>query len=67
MFARCRRESRGHYHLQLMPITESPEQATPEEIIEAYARVAEESIREEPESFLWSNRRWKHQPPNDFA
>ena len=67
MFARCRRESRGHYHLQLMPITETPEQATPEEIIEAYARVAEESIQAEPESFLWSNRRWKHQAPNDFA
>jgi KDO2-lipid IV(A) lauroyltransferase len=50
-----------------MPIIETPEQATPEEIIEAYARVAEESIREEPESFLWSNRRWKHQAPNDFA
>jgi KDO2-lipid IV(A) lauroyltransferase len=67
MFARCRRESRGHYHLQLMPITEAPGQATPEEIIEAYARVAEESIREEPESFLWSNRRWKHRPPDDFT
>ena len=67
MFARCRRESRGHYHLQLMPITEAPGQATPEEIIEAYACVAEESIREEPESFLWSNRRWKHQPPDDLA
>ena len=67
MFARCRRESRGHYHLQLMPITEAPGQATPEEIIEAYARVAQESIREEPESLLWSNRRWKHRPPYDFT
>jgi KDO2-lipid IV(A) lauroyltransferase len=50
-----------------MSLTEAPGQATLEEIIEAYARVAEESIREEPESFLWSNRRWKHQPPDDLA
>jgi lauroyl/myristoyl acyltransferase len=27
-------------------------------------RAAEETIREEPESFLWSNRRWKHRPPD---
>jgi KDO2-lipid IV(A) lauroyltransferase len=64
MFARCRRESRGHYHLSLLPIVEAPGQMTEEQIIEAYIRTAEQAIREEPESYLWSNRRWKHRPPN---
>jgi len=40
---------------------------TEEEIIEAYIRAAEQAIGEEPESYLWSNRRWKHQPPNQDA
>jgi KDO2-lipid IV(A) lauroyltransferase len=64
MFARCRRESRGHYHLARLPIVEAPGQMTEEQIIEAYIRTAEQAIREEPESYLWSNRRWKHRPPN---
>ena len=63
MFARCRRKSRGRYHLSLIPIVETPGQLTEEAIIEAYVRAAEETIRDEPESFLWSNRRWKHKPP----
>ena len=63
MFARCRRKARGHYHLSLLPIVESPGQLTEEQIIEAYIRAAEQTIQEEPESYLWSNRRWKHQPP----
>ena len=67
MFARCRRKSRGRYHLSLIPIVETPGQLTEEGIIEAYIRAAEETIRDEPESFLWSNRRWKHQPPADHA
>jgi KDO2-lipid IV(A) lauroyltransferase len=67
MFARCRRKSRGNYHLSLIPIVETPGQLTEEAIIEAYVRAAEETIRDEPESFLWSNRRWKHRPPTDQA
>ena len=63
MFARCRRKSRGRYHLSLIPIVETPGQLTEAAIIEAYVRAAEETIRDEPESFLWSNRRWKLQPP----
>ena len=67
MFARCRRKSRGRYHLSLIPIVETPGQLTEEAIIEAYVKAAEETIRDEPESFLWSNRRWKHQRPADQA
>ena len=67
MFARCRRKSRGRYHLSLIPIVETPGQMTEEEIIEAYIRAAEQTIREEPESYLWSNRRWKHRPPTQDA
>ncbi len=63
MFARCQRKNRGHYHLSLIPIVETPGQLTEEQIIEAYIRAAEQTIQGEPESYLWSNRRWKHQSP----
>ena len=53
--------------MSLIPLTQTPGQLTAEEIIEAYIREAEQAIREEPESFLWSNRRWKHRPPNQLA
>ncbi len=62
MFARCRRKSRGEYHLDLIPIIENPSLHTAEEIIESYVRIAEQAVLEEPESFLWSNRRWKTVP-----
>lgn len=33
------------------------------EILLAYVRKAEEIIRQEPEYYLWSHRRWKHSRP----
>ena len=67
MFAQCRRKSRGRYHLSIIPLTEHPNELTEEEIIDAYIREAEKAIRAEPESFLWSNRRWKHRPSDQPA
>ena len=33
------------------------------ELIEKYVALAEETIRLQPESYLWTNRRWKLEPP----
>ena len=33
------------------------------ELIEKYVTLAEETIRLQPESYLWTNRRWKLAPP----
>ena len=62
-FARTQRISRGHYHVELIPICETPGSMSEAELIERYVELSEETIRNQPESYLWSNRRWKLAPP----
>lgn len=59
VFAQCRRRSRGYYELEFHPLAEPPYTGDEHAITERYVRMAERAIREEPESWLWSNRRWK--------
>ena len=66
MFAQCRRKSRGKYHMDLIPIVENPKDCSTREIIETYVKLAEQAIRAEPASFLWSNRRWKNCPTKSY-
>jgi len=63
LFAQCRRRRRGYYEVEFREVARGPHDQTGHHIIEQYARLAEQAIRSEPESWLWSNRRWKRQPP----
>lgn len=58
-FAQCIRRARGHYDIVFHEITRDPRSLEEHEMIEAYSQLAESAIREQPESYLWSNRRWK--------
>ena len=62
-FARTRRLSQGHYHAELLTICAEPGTMSESELIEKYVALAEETIRLQPESYLWTNRRWKLEPP----
>lgn len=59
--------SRGHYLLKLVPLVENPASLEPKEILLAYVKKMEEVIRNEPEYYLWSHRRWKHSRPEGIA
>lgn len=63
LFAECHRQEPGRYRVTFREVTLDPKALTEDDIIERYARLAEESIRAQPESWLWSNRRWKLQAP----
>lgn len=63
LFAECHRQSQGRYQVTFRAVTLDPRALTEAEIIERYVRLTEDSIRAQPESWLWSNRRWKLQPP----
>ena len=65
LFAQCRRPRRGHYEVEFHELAQPPHAADGHEITERYVRLAERAIRAEPHSWLWSNRRWKRQPPAD--
>ena len=62
-FARTQRLSQGHYHAELLTICAEPGTMSESELIEKYIALAEETIRLQPESYLWTNRRWKLEPP----
>ncbi|MCD6354981.1 MAG: lysophospholipid acyltransferase family protein [Prolixibacteraceae bacterium] len=65
-FHRTRKIKRGFYQLELIPLFENPKEAGAEEIFLTYVRKMEEIIREEPEYYLWSHRRWKHKRPENI-
>ena len=45
-------------------IYDGEEQVPAYEITERYVRRLEAMIREQPELWMWSHRRWKHKRPN---
>ncbi len=55
--------SRGRYIARFIPLIENPASMDQKEILLTYVRKMEEVIREEPEYYLWSHRRWKHKRP----
>ena len=63
LFAQCHRRRRGYYEVEFKDIAQPPHERDGHQIIERYAQLAEQAIRGEPESWLWSNRRWKRPPP----
>lgn len=58
--------SRGQYITRYVPLTENPSEMDPNDILLAYIRKMEEVIRQEPEYYLWSHRRWKHTRPENI-
>ncbi len=51
---------RGFYQVEYIPLVISSTSEFP--LTDAYAQAAEKSIRQNPSNWLWSHRRWKHQP-----
>lgn len=62
-FQHMSKTSRGHYVARFIPLIENPSQTEPTNILLAYINRMEEVIRQEPEYYLWSHRRWKHTRP----
>lgn len=51
---------RGCYKVDLELITEAPQQFKNYEITDQYLAIVERNIREQPEYYLWSHKRFKH-------
>lgn len=65
-FHHTRKIGRGRYEVTLTCLFDKPADVAPKEILLAYVRKMEEAIAEEPESYLWSHRRWKHIRPESI-
>lgn len=62
-FQHTKKTGRGKYIIEYTLLFEHPKEVEQKDILLAYIRKAEEIIRQEPEYYLWSHRRWKHKRP----
>jgi KDO2-lipid IV(A) lauroyltransferase len=60
VFTSMRKVKRGYYEMLSEVLIESPEKVDEDEVSEMYIRKLEEDIRQQPEIWLWSHKRWKH-------
>lgn len=51
---------RGYYEIKLKLAFDQPRNTNEGDITEAYVRFLEDSIKRQPENWVWSHRRWKH-------
>jgi KDO2-lipid IV(A) lauroyltransferase len=63
VYARVMRIKRGYYEIFAEMLVENPAATSDGEISEKYTRKLEEDIIAQPETWLWSHRRWKHKRP----
>lgn len=58
-FLEVHQTRRGYYEAEFKLITRHPEELKEFEATDIYHRMLEESIRQQPELWLWSHNRWK--------
>lgn len=57
---RMRKVKRGYYEVEFMDVCGEPKTLEPGELTRLHTRLLEKYIRETPELWLWSHKRWKH-------
>lgn len=63
VYCHIRKEKRGHYSYWFSVACDQPKQTANGEITEKITRMLEEEIKNEPEYYLWTHKRWKHKRP----
>ena len=65
VFADIRKVKRGYYKARLSLEFENPLDVPEGKITEAFVQFLEKNIREQPEVWVWSHKRWKHEWKGD--
>lgn len=60
VYIQVKRQKRGHYHITPELMFEHPRQTAEGEITRTFAKRLEQDIIAQPETWLWSHKRWKH-------
>ena len=63
VFVSMVRQGRGRYVVSFEVVADNPMETESGEIMEKYVRCVERFIQANPDNWLWSHRRWKHQRP----
>lgn len=59
-YIRVTRPRRGYYRAEVLPMNISFDEKDEFAVIDKYASMLEEQIRQQPELWLWTHNRWKH-------
>lgn len=62
VFYRIDLVKRGHYTYTFVPLVENPKETEQYQITDIHVKYLESLIKEKPEYWLWSHRRWKIKP-----
>ena len=60
VFLKVSKIKRGYFKAELIPITISGKETEKNEITDKFLRLTEAQIKERPEYYLWTHKRWKH-------
>jgi len=60
VFFGVKRLKRGYYETSFKTITENPKDYKDYEITDIFFKLVEQQIKEAPEYYLWTHKRWKH-------
>ncbi|MFP4096727.1 MAG: lysophospholipid acyltransferase family protein [Cyclobacteriaceae bacterium] len=60
IFVDMRKVKRGHYQIGFKTVAAPPYSAEEGSMIRKYVSLMEESVRQQPEAYLWSHDRWKN-------
>jgi len=63
VFLKMQKIKRGYYETEMILITDNPKETKEYEITEKHVSILEEMIKQKPENWIWSHRRWKHKKP----
>ncbi len=55
------RKKRGYYHADFSLLTAQPRETSDGFITKALITFIEQAVKEHPENYLWTHRRWKHE------
>lgn len=67
VFAFIHKQKRGYYEVVFELIEENAAESTVEEITLKFKRYMEKVIRDYPDMWLWSHRRWKHEWKEEYG
>lgn len=65
LYFKVTKEKRGYYQATLVPLADDPKAFPDFRITRLFFDALEAQIKEQPEFYLWSHKRWKHRLPKD--
>jgi KDO2-lipid IV(A) lauroyltransferase len=63
VYISIKRLNRGYYVVDADMLFENPKDTSENEILEAFTKRLEADIKNQPEIWIWSHKRWKHKRP----